>query len=329
MRLYTKSQVDEARNAVALMKALGLQSWKDLITVVRANLIQDNPITEQHISRAKDTWQDLVFTIKGKSVRKPPPKHIENYVQVPKSVIRRHHLVHPYLDIVSVSGINFLTSISDNIRYRTAESIDQKTAEVLERHIHALIRRYANAGYTVNMITTDPEFKASLIQVEASLANKIQFSYVAAQGHVAPAERNHRTIKARVRSAYHSLPFAALPRAMLKILVVHETTKLNYFVSRTGLQCSPRTMMKERKLQYGEHCRIPFGAYVQAPHENKHYNTEAPRSLDALYLRPLYNGQNGHELYHIPTDRVITRTGHLQVVPTPRSVILAINKHAE
>ena len=85
MRVYTKNQVNEARNAVALIKALGLQSWKDLITVVRANLIQDHPITEQHISCAQDMWQDLVFTIKGKSVRKPPPKHIENHAQVPKS----------------------------------------------------------------------------------------------------------------------------------------------------------------------------------------------------------------------------------------------------
>ena len=54
MKRYTKHQVEEARKAVDLIKALGLQSWKDLLTVVRSNVIQNNPVTEKHIQQAVD-----------------------------------------------------------------------------------------------------------------------------------------------------------------------------------------------------------------------------------------------------------------------------------
>ena len=41
---------------------------------------------------------------------------------------------------------------------------------------------------------------------------------------------------------------------------------------------------------------ILFGSYVQANHEPNPKNTTAPRTLDAIYLRPTSNIQGGHEL---------------------------------
>ena len=68
MKVHTKAQVEEARQAVVLIKALGLQSWKDLITVIRLNVIQNNPVTEKHVHQAMDIWQDMVFNVKAKTV---------------------------------------------------------------------------------------------------------------------------------------------------------------------------------------------------------------------------------------------------------------------
>jgi hypothetical protein len=60
-------------------------------------------------------------------------------------------------------------------------------------------------------------------------------------------------------------------------------------------------------LDFEKHCQVPFGAYVQANQENNPTNTLAPRTINAIYLRPMTNIQGGHELMTIHTGQVITR----------------------
>ena len=40
--------------------------------------------------------------------------------------------------------------------------------------------------------------------------------------------------------------------------------------------------------------RSLFFSYVQAPHEATIYNSQQPRTLDCLYMRPLYAMHGGH-----------------------------------
>ena len=48
-------------------------------------------------------------------------------------------------------------------------------------------------------------------------------------------------------------------------------------------------------LNYEKHCQHELGAYVQAFVEQKDaYNSQAPRTIDAIYLRPLPGLTNGH-----------------------------------
>ena len=60
-------------------------------------------------------------------------------------------------------------------------------------------------------------------------------TYAATNAHVPQAERNNRTIKERVRAAFHWLPYAAIPVVLLRQLVELSAAKLNYFPSRMGL----------------------------------------------------------------------------------------------
>jgi hypothetical protein len=50
-----------------------------------------------------------------------------------------------------------------------------------------------------------------------------------------------------------------------------------------------------RKLDFSKHCKLEFGAYVQA-HED-HDNTMATRTTGAIALRPTGNAQGGYFLY--------------------------------
>ena len=53
-----------------------------------------------------------------------------------------------------------------------------------------------------------------------------------------------------------------------------------------------------------KNCQVPYGSYVQAEHDPKHRNTNKPRTVDGIYLRPLNNQQGGHEVMHLYTGKL-------------------------
>ena len=82
------------------------------------------------------------------------------------------------------------------------------------------------------------------------------------------AERNHKFLKERIRVTYQLLPFKALPKTLVKQMVVEGVKRLNYFPQTGGiLGYSPRTMLGEQALDYTKHCLYSFGTYCMGPHE--------------------------------------------------------------
>ncbi len=107
------------------------------------------------------------------------------------------------------------------------------------------------------------------------------------------------------------------------------TKKLNFFPPKGGISkyYSPREILHHQKLDYNKHCTIPQFSYVQPHNEPNPTNSQAPRSIDCIYLRPLSNVQGGHELLHLTTQRVITRC-KVTVIPMPTTVITAVEAMA-
>jgi hypothetical protein len=165
-------------------------------------------------------------------------------------------------------------------------------------------------------------------EVEDSL--DIEMNYTSKGEHVPEAERNNRTIGERIRATYHNLPYKAIPRIMLRYLSMVSTHQLNLFPAKGGVSAylSPYTIMTGRNLDYDKHCQVPFGAYVQANQENDPTNTQAPRTIDAIYLRPMNNKQGGHELMNLRTGLMITRN-KIHERPLTDLVIRAIETMAE
>jgi Reverse transcriptase (RNA-dependent DNA polymerase) len=159
----------------------------------------------------------------------------------------------------------------------------------------------------------------------------INGNFVAQGEHVPEAERNNRVIQERTRSAFHSMPYQAIPKILLKALVMECTRKLNFFPPKGGVSpyYSPRELVTNQRLHYSKQCTIPLLAYVQsAEDEQPRKNNQKSRALDCLYVRPLYNHQGGHQLYNIATGRMITRQ-RVTVVPITSSVITAIEMAAK
>jgi hypothetical protein len=113
-------------------------------------------------------------------------------------------------------------------------------------------------------------------------------------------------------------------------LVTAQASQLNLFPAKGGISLyySPRTILGLPVLDYDKHCTVPFGAYVQANHETNQTNSNAARTIDAIYLCTAINMQGGHELYDLNLNRVITRARVTQI-PVTDMVMRAIERIAE
>ena len=112
---------------------------------------------------------------------------------------------------------------------------------------------------------------------------------------------------------------------MLRYLATTCCAQLNYFPAKHGVSAyfSPHAILSGQVLDYNKF-RIPFGSFVQACHEANPYNTQAPRMLDCIYLRP---SSSGHELLHLGSGKQISRPC-ITVVPMSDSIINAVEDMA-
>jgi hypothetical protein len=135
------------------------------------------------------------------------------------------------MDGMVINGVPFLTTISRNIMYQTAEWIPHKTPEAYRSVLDNIFRTYNQAGVWITIIHCDNEFRPLMDQLQNTY--NVQMNYANPQEHVPETERNNRVTKEQFRSAFHRLPFKNIPKIIVKILTMVCAKKLNFF-SPTG-----------------------------------------------------------------------------------------------
>ena len=288
------------------------------------NAINNNPVTMEDIALAEAIFGSDIGSLKGKTTRQKPMPVVNNQVEIPRELIAAQKHVTLYMDTMNVNGLSFLTTISGNIYYRTAQLTVKKTAREYEECLGEIFRLYQAANFTVTEIICDNEYQ----DLKNPMADKfnIRMNFANPQEHVPQAERNIRVIKERVRATFHRLPFDHLPKIMVNTLVQESAKKLNFFPAKNGISnyYSPRTILHQENLDFDRHCKFAFGTYVQAHDESNPTNTNRPRTLDCIYLRNNSNRQGGHVLLHLPTSHVITRR-NITPLPITPAVIEQVN----
>jgi hypothetical protein len=88
---------------------------------------------------------------------------------------------------------------------------------------------------------------------------------VTADDHVGEVERSIRTIKERVRTLIHGLPFRRLPKLIIKEMVFAAVKLLNQFPADGGISdtMSPYTIMTGRPSLDFNTLKLEFGSYVK------------------------------------------------------------------
>ena len=81
--------------------------------------------------------------------------------------------------------------------------------------------------------------------------------------------------------------------------------QMNIFPAKNGISkyYSPHMIMSGETYDYKKYCMCEFGTYVQG--NTRSGNTNSPRSVDAIYLRPVSSLQGGHEVMNLATRKRI------------------------
>ena len=131
-----------------------------------------------------------------------------------------------------------------------------------------------------------------------------------------------------MRSIYNTMPFHNVPACLVIEMAKTAVFWLNAFPVLGGASwdLSPRTILTGQKVDYKRHCRFQFGEYAQTHEE--HNNSMNPRTVSALALQPVGNGQGSFYFLSVSTGRVLNRL-HATALPMPDDIIDKIHRMAQ
>jgi hypothetical protein len=109
---------------------------------------------------------------------------------------------------------------------------------------------------------------------------------VTADSHVGEIERSIRTVKERLRTCVHGLPFKRIPKLMIRHMIDDVVRCLNQFPWKNGVSAtmSPAGLVLGHAPPDFNVLRLEFGTYVQVFEDNDPTNTPRARSLGAIAL---------------------------------------------
>jgi hypothetical protein len=162
-----------------------------------------------------------IGALKGKTTRQKPAPVVSDYVEIPKELIYNHQSVVLCMDGMKINGVPFLTTISQNIMYQTAEWIPHQTPEGYRSVLDNVFCTYNQAGFWITTILCDNKFCPLLNHFQDTY--NVKMNYANPQERVPEAERNNRVIKEQFQ-----LPFKSIPKIMVKILTMECARKLKF-----------------------------------------------------------------------------------------------------
>ena len=320
---FSGHEVAKAEEARKLQRRLGRPSTADFIRYIEQKMIKNCPVTAQDVRNAERILGPDLGSLKGKTPRtKPPPIRVQ-HVEIPPSIMDHYKDVTLSVDIMKVTKIPFLMSISRHIKFGTAGRLDTMKNDHILKHFKLIIGTYAIRGFRVTLMLGDNQFESMRSDIADLHA---QLHIVARDDHVHEVERFQRTIQERVRAIYNTLPFTHCPPALIAEMVYSSVFWRNMFPLKNGISdtLSPSELILNRSLDAHVHCKVGMGDYVQTHEE--HDNSMDSRTVGAIALRPAA-GDGSFYFLNLSTGRRIHRRSWTPL-PMPQGVIDQVHRLA-
>jgi Zinc knuckle len=201
---YTERDYQRAVLARKIQKIIGRPNTRQFMKIVDNNLLPNCPVTRRDIVAAEKIFGPDVGSLKGTTVRQSATPVATNYTDIPATIMSHYRDITLAGDIMFVNKIPFFVTISRNIKFGTAEMIQNQQTKTILAAIKQVRSIYLKRGFNINTMLMDGQFEAIWAEV-AMLGITINTS--ANDEHVPDVEHYMRTIKERVRAVFNTLPF--------------------------------------------------------------------------------------------------------------------------
>jgi len=185
----------------------------------------------------------------------------------------------------------FFHTISRKLKFCTVSAVKNLKRDTMLCKMKHALDLYSSRGFRVVDIHSDMEFECvqhDFLPITLNLTPR--------NAHIGEVERSICTIKERVRSDIHGLPFKRLPKLMITELIRRAVMLLNVFPALDGVSkmLSPRSIMTSKPNLDYNHCKIEFGSYALVFEDNDPTNTTKSRSTGAIALNPTGNTEGDY-----------------------------------
>ncbi len=242
---YTLRQFERAKEARRLYHIVGTPTVDNFKSLLRMNVIKNCPVTVEDVNISEKIFGPDMSSLKGKSTRRKPKPVRQDLIEIPKELIMKHHNIELCMDTMYANECGMLTAIDRTIKFRSLVPMKTKQHDEYYRALDQILRHYNQAGFVIQTIHCDGEFRGMMEKVDDDLDVKMNFTN--AQDHVPEAERNNRTIKERIRAAFHRLPYKAIPRIMIRCLGMIQTNQLTLKRSMASSKMQDKTSIQTCK----------------------------------------------------------------------------------
>ena len=315
--LFTPREISNADRARRLYRHLGRPSEAQFQQILKQNFLHDCPVTPDDAKRALVIYGPDIATLKGKTTHQTQP-HVPTYtrVTIPAPILSHHKHVTLCVDFMFINGNPFLHTISRDLCFRTIASVTSRSANTIIRELRAVLRFYASRNLEVVSVSGDQEFECAKDDL-----HPIFLDIADTDSHVPEIERSIRTVKERVRSTLHGMPFKRVPRIMIRALAEFAVQSLNQLPAQNGVSptLSPHTIMTGQPPRSYKHYTLDFGTYAQVYEDNDPSNSTKSRTTGAIALNHSGNSSGGYHFMSLVTGLRLARR-QWTVVPMPEWV---------
>jgi hypothetical protein len=156
--LFTDQQFQRAKNARQVYHALGTPSFQHFKTIVMSNQIRNLPVTLEDVNLAEKMFGPYNGALKGKTTRQKPALVVWDYIEVPKELIMNHNNATLCIDGIKSNGLHFMTTVSRDIMYCTAEWVPAQTSQAYRSVLDKVFPICSSAGIRIKTIHCDNKF---------------------------------------------------------------------------------------------------------------------------------------------------------------------------
>ena len=162
---FNKHEIEGAEKARELHSTLGYPGYGKYLWLLKHNKIKDSKVTIDDAKKSLHIFGEESATVKGKTTQKKQSKIIcRNRIEIPINILKKHRKVQLMVDYMFVQGVQFLTTISHELKFRTVEALPitykkgAKKDDILNG-INKVIKLYHSRGLIVEQIHGDNEFE--------------------------------------------------------------------------------------------------------------------------------------------------------------------------